>query len=100
MRTFVLVSAIFASSCGSTAIVDKGFSKTCSAPSDCTQVYFGDACSNCTCPNAAIANSSASAYETERTTASSFCGARPLLLCDCVQRTSTCTVGVCGLAPL
>jgi hypothetical protein len=100
MRTFVLVSAMLASSCGSTLIVDKGFSKTCSAPSDCTQAYFGEACSNCTCPNAAIATSSASAYQTERTSASSFCGTRPVLSCDCVQRTTTCTGGVCGLAPL
>ncbi len=73
-----------------------GLSTTCTQDSDCSPVYQGNACSDCLCPNAAIATSAMSAYTAAAQTAEheGCCGVN---VCDCPNIKASCQSGTCVL---
>jgi hypothetical protein len=98
VRFGVLFLGSLLAACGPVLVNDQGFSKACSANTDCVSVYFGDVCGVCTCATAAIAKSSQANYERQVTNARSLCGPRPAVACDCVSAEAVCTAGQCVLA--
>lgn len=99
MRLFVLCFVLLAAACGNPTVIDgKDYAKSCTVPSDCVGVFFGNQCQPCGCPNAAIATSAKVTYDADRSAAIAACGPRPTILCGpCQDVALTCTAGACGL---
>jgi hypothetical protein len=79
---------------GGPDISAEGFSMACTQDSDCAAVYSGIACTNCACPNTAIASSGLDAYEQQAAAARATCCA-PTQVCNCPAVTASCLGGTC-----
>lgn len=83
------------------------YGSTCSTGEDCFAATVGDVCQPCKCPTAAIAETSAAAYESDYREASSQCdGDRSGIACAaCPPTKTTCEIpqgapgGTCKLVP-
>ncbi len=92
------VLALSLAECGSSTVTlsDNGYKNTCSAPTDCAPVFFGNVC-GCACANAAINQSYLARYQADFDAAHAGC-TPSACQADCVASTATCAAGgVCAL---
>lgn len=73
------------------------FDQTCKVASDCAAIYEGEVCTPCPCPNAAIATSQASSYQSKVTSIRATCGPMPGIACQCAARVPACAGSKCGV---
>ncbi len=99
MRAALSILVLVLAACGNPSVIDgKYYKNSCSLPSDCVAVFFGDQCGVCDCGNAAINASDKVTYDADRSAAIATCGPRPAVACaPCQARQLTCTAGVCGI---
>lgn len=100
LRSLLVSLSLLFVACGNPTVIDgKQYKTTCATPSDCAGVFFGDQCSVCACPNAAISSADKVLYDSDHSNARSLCGPQPAIACaECPAFTLTCTAGVCGIA--
>lgn len=96
MRTRLLAGlfGILAASCGSgvpKVLEASRYQRSCHSMSDCVQVFFGDVCSPCQCPNGTVNQEALKKYQADKAATS------------CTQMTVQCgpceqVQAVCGAA--
>lgn len=101
IRLLLVMVSLALAGCGNPTFIDgKQYATACQVPADCAAVFFGDQCSACACPNAAISASQKVTYDADRSGARAACGPQPAIACaECPEVVLTCTSGVCGVQP-
>lgn len=101
MKTFTALSGliIFATACGGgppKVLEPSKYSRTCHSDSDCVQVFFGEVCAPCQCPNGVVNQEGLKKYQADKGATS--CPARGELCGPCEQVLAACgTDGNCQL---
>jgi hypothetical protein len=79
------------------SISTSSYSKTCAVDADCKAVVEGDVCEVCACANAAIAQSDAQRYQSDRAALAQSCPDRGRIQCGpCAQPSAICNAGSCA----
>jgi hypothetical protein len=83
---------------GGHAISVADLSNACTTDSDCIAVFAGDVCSECTCPNTAIASTEMAAYDSLEAAKQAGCCPNEGPTCECPTiGVPTCQSGTCTL---
>jgi len=82
----------------STSIDAKNYQRSCSADGDCAAVYSGDTCALCPCPNAAIATTELTRYQSDAQSLHGRCHSNAQADCvPCQAVTAFCLDGTCAV---
>ena len=91
------LAVLFLCAC-STTIDVKNYKQGCTQDSDCAPVYAGDVCALCPCPNAAIAASELTRYQSDSQSLHGRCHSNAQADCvPCPSVTAFCLGGTCAV---
>jgi hypothetical protein len=94
--TGACVSAACGDVCDALHTIDlTDFDVSCTQASDCTPVFTGSFCTNCTCPDSAINVADMAKYQAEAQAKESGAD-RSGPVCDCLAALPTCVQGRCS----
>lgn len=68
--------------CGDPTVIDvNAYSRSCTAPAECSSIFVGNQCEPCACPNAAIRSEEWLVYAADRSAAIAACDSPPVAPC-------------------